>query len=190
MKESIRNKLNSIEGLIGRLAAQKKKTAVAFLLVFVMVFMWVKVLVPNVPESAAASVVSDTADESEPKLKITYIELPVVHGRNDVLTRDFFTVGKGFLNSDVMVDVVTGGESEDLTRHIAEKLKLEAIVLGNNPQAFINDKLVSEGDRLVLREGTVDYEFTVVKIAQDKVIVKYKDVEIALKIASGVEETD
>ncbi len=190
MKETIKNRWQEVAPLMGRLTAQKKRTSIAVCLVLAMAFMWVKVLTPNVPDSAAAAVVDDAAGQPESQLKITYVELPVVEGRNDTLVRDFFTVGKGFLRGGAVVDVVAGGGSEKVTRRIAEKLKLEAIVFGENPQAFINDELVSEGDKLLVREEATEYEFTVVKIGQNTVFMRCGDAEIALRLAPAIEGID
>lgn len=190
MKETIQNKWQGVKGLMGRLTAQKKKTAVAVCLVLVMVFMWVRVLTPNVPDSAAAAVVDGAVGRSEPQLKMTYVELPVVKGRNDMLARDFFTVGKGFLRGGGGLDIVLGGGSEEMSRRIAKKLRLEAIVSGKNPQAFINDKLVSVGDKLVVKEGATEYEFVVVKIGQSAVSVRCGEAEVTLKLAPAIEGVD
>jgi len=192
MKETIKNSgpLRRIGGLMSWLTAQKKRTAIAACMVLVMAFMWVKVLTPNVPDSAAAAVVDDAVGRSESQLKITYVELPVVEGRNDTLVRDFFTVGKGFLQAGAVVDVIAGGGSEKVIRRIAEKLKLEAIVFGENPQAFINDELVSEGDKLLVREETTEYELTVVKIEQSTVFMRCGEAKITLKLAPEIEGTD
>jgi hypothetical protein len=190
MKETIKNKWQSVRGLVSRLTTQKKKTSIAVSLVLVVVFMWVKVLTPSAPDSAAAAVADDAVGQSESQLKITYVELPVVEGRNDTLVRDFFTVGKGFLQAGAMVDVVAGGGSEKVTKRIAEKLRLEAIVFGENPQAFINDELVSEGDKLLVKEETAEYEFTVVKIGQSTVFMRCGEAEITLKLAPAIEGID
>ncbi len=180
-------------GFMGRLIAQKKKTTMAACLVLVMVFMWVKVLTPSAPDSATAVVVGDAVGQSESQLRITYVELPVVKGRNDTLVRDFFAVGKGFLRAGVRrggVDGVVDGASEELTRRIVEKLELEAIVFGENLQAFINDELVSEGDKLLVKEGATEYELVVVKIGQSIVFIRCGEAEITLRLASPIEGTD
>jgi hypothetical protein len=180
-------------GFMSRLIAQKKKTTMAACLVLVMVFMWVKVLTPSAPDSATAAVVGDAVGQSESQLRITYVELPVVKGRNDTLVRDFFAVGKGFLRAGVRrggVNVVVDGASEELTRRIVEKLELEAIVFGENPQAFINDELLSEGDKLLVKEGATEYEFVVVKIGQSIVFIRCGEAEITLRLAPPIEGTD
>jgi hypothetical protein len=190
MKENIKSRWQNVGGLMDWLTTQKKKTAVAAGMIFLMVFMWIKVLLPNAPDSAAADVVDDAVQQLQSKSKIIYVPLPVVKGRNDTLARDFFTVGDGFISGGAVVDVVSGPEGKELTRRIAEKLKLEAIVSGENPQAFINDVLVSQGDKLVVKEADREYEFIVVKIEQDRVFIRCQDAEITLKLAPTIEGAD
>jgi putative NIF3 family GTP cyclohydrolase 1 type 2 len=184
MKETITNSWQNVGSLMGRLTAQKKKIAVAVFLIFVMGFMWLKVLL-KVPNSVAADVVDGTVRQSQSKL--IYVPLPVVPKRNDTLIRDFFTIGDGFIKDKAVVNVVSSPENEELTRRIAAKLKLEAIVLGESPQAFINDVLVSQGDKFVVEEADRKYEFVVVKIGQDTVFIRCQSAEITLKLAPAVE---
>jgi hypothetical protein len=148
-------------------------------------FMWFKVLLSKVPNSAVADVIEGAVRQSQSKL--IYVSLPMVPERNDALTRDFFTVDDGFIEDKAAVDVVSSPENEELIRRIAAKLKLEAIVLGENPQAFINDVLVSQGDKFVVEEADRKYEFVVVKIGQDTVFMRCQNAEITLKLASAVE---
>jgi hypothetical protein len=135
-------------------------------------------------------VVDGAVQQSQSKLKIVYVPLPVVTGRNNTLTRDFFAIGEGFIGGGAVVNVISGPETEEMIRRIAEKLKLDAIVSGGNPQAFINDVLVSEDDKLVVKEGEKEYEFVVVKIGHDTVFIKCQETEITLKLASATEGTD
>jgi hypothetical protein len=172
---------------MGRFTIQKKKIAVAVFLASVMGFMWLKVLLPKVPNSAAAYMVDDTVRQSQSRLKITYVPLPAVPERNDTLTRDFFTLDEGFIKERALVGVISSPENEELMRRIAAKLKLEAIVLGENLQAFINDVLVSQGDKFVVEEADRKYEFVVVKIGQDTVFIRCQNAEITLKLAPAVE---
>jgi len=190
MKETVKDSGQDVGGLMGRFNAQKKKTIMAACMILVMVFMWLKILRPNTPDSAAADVVGGAVQQAQSKSKIIYVLLPVVTGRNDTLTRDFFAIGEGFIGGRAVVNVISGPEAEEMIKRIAEKLKLEAIVSGKNPQAFINDVLVSEGDKLVVKEADKEYEFVVVKIGYDMVFIKCQETEITLKLASATEEAD
>jgi hypothetical protein len=191
MKQNLKN---SSEGnrLFGRFAAEKKKTAVAVCLIAVMVFMWVRVLGRKGPQSANASEATEvTESQMNPGLKISFIELPKVEGRNDVLTRDFFAVGswwdfvgggEGNSGGAEEVSIVSRDGSEKTIRFVAEKLKLEAIALGENPLAVINDTRLSVGDKLFVRNGTDMYECEVAKIEENRVLIRCGEAEITLRL--------
>ena len=94
MKQNLRNSGNGGNRLLGQLATEKKKTIIAVCLIAVIVFMWVRVPGRKMPQSTKAAVTAQEVTESQAnsELKISFIELPKVEGRNDVLTRDFFAV--------------------------------------------------------------------------------------------------
>ena len=155
---------------LNQLAAEKKKTVTALCLIAVMVFMWCKVISGKGPASAEAAVTQVRRHEQQKsKSKVTFVELPVVEGRNDVLTRDFFKVnGESFGNTEE-VNVISKG-TEGYVNRIVEKLKLEAISVGRNPEAFIN------------RDGSNTYECEIVSIEENMVLMKCLEAEIELKL--------
>jgi hypothetical protein len=193
MKQNLKNGGSGGNKLFSRLAAEKKKTAIAVCLITVMFFMWVKVLGRKGPQSANAAVVAQevTDGQTKPELKISFMELPKVEGRNDVLTRDFFAVGnwrdfmrggEGKSGGIEEVSVVSRNGGEETARRVAEKLKLEAIVLGENPRAFINDKLLSVGDKLFVRDGTNTCECEVAEIEENMVFIRCGEAEVTLRL--------
>ncbi|MFA5251078.1 MAG: hypothetical protein WC454_00635 [Phycisphaerae bacterium] len=195
MKQNIKENGYKGSRILDRLAAEKKKTAIAVCLITAMAFMWVRVLVRKGPQSANAAVVAQEVveEQTKPELKISFMELPKVDGRNDVLARDFFAVGNwlDFMRGgegkpvddgrEAMDD--EGNDNEDIVRRVTEKLRLEAIVLGENPQAFINDKLLSVGDKLVVGNGIYTYECEVSEIKENVVFIKCGETEITLRLA-------
>jgi hypothetical protein len=188
MKKNTVDNSNGTNRLLEQLAADKKKAVIALGLISVMVFMWAKVLGGTEPKAANAAPKAQTAGikQSDSESKITYVELPKVKGRNDVLARDFFAVDswKDFTaEGSGEVNVVSTNGREEVAREAVEKLKLEAIVFGANPHAFINDKLMAVGDRLNVVEGVNKYEFEVTKIEEKRVHVRCGEVEIALNLA-------
>jgi hypothetical protein len=199
MKQNMRNNSSGTNRPLGRLAGQKKKTICALCLIAVMVFMWVRVLGRKGPASAEATLTTPeaTSGPSNPKLKISFIELPKVAGRNDMLTRDFFT-GQGFikdieggnLGGVAEVSVGPGDGSEQAVKRVAQKLKLEAIGVGEQPQAFINGELLTVGDRLTLQDGGNKYECEVIGIEENEVFVRWQQAEIKLKLAPMLEVAD
>ncbi len=193
----MRKNLKSSNGpnrFFSQLAAEKKKSITALCLVAVMAFMWVRVLFRRTPQAAAAATMTkemNVEGKSNPDLKISYIELPEVAGRNDVITRDFFASDgwQDFVDREAEnlvgieeVNIVSKGGNEEGVRRVAEQLKLGAIVLSNNPQAFINDKLLSVGDKLPVGEGVDRYECEVVEIKRNTVVVRCREAEITLKL--------
>jgi hypothetical protein len=188
MKKNIIDNSGGVNRLLVQLTADKKKAVIAFGLISVMVFMWAKVLGGTGPQAAKAAPQAQTAgvEQSDSELNITFAELPKVKGRNDVLGRDFFAIGswKDFTaEGNGEVNVVSIDGSEEVAREAAERLTLEAIVFGANPQAFINDKLLAVGDRLNVVDGANKYEFEVTGIEEKRVRVRCGEVEIALKLA-------
>ena len=187
MKQNIRNNSSGPNRLMSQLAAEKKKTVMALCLIAVMVFMWIKVLGGKTPQSAGAAQMAQVANLGVPavnsELKISFVELPKVTGRNDVLSGDFFAAGgwREFVG-DGEVNVGSRDGSEEALSGIEGKLKLEAIGLGENPQAFINDKLLSVGDKLLVRDGVNMRECEVVSIGESTVVIRCGESEIQLKL--------
>ena len=84
------------------------------------------------------------------------------------------------------MSVVSKDGSEEVIRRIAEKLKLEAIGLGKNPQAFINDKLLSAGDKLLVRDKIDVYECEVVEIRENTVLIRCGEAKITLRLTQDI----
>ena len=183
MKQNVRNDGKGANRLFSRFAAEKKKGVVALCLIALMGFMWVRVLLRKTPESAEAAVGQEEVKPNTSELKISFIELPEVAGRNDALTRDFFAADdwQSFMSGGE-VNVVSRNGDEEIARRVAKKLKLEAIGLGKNPQAFINDKLLAVGDKLLVADGVDTYECEVVGIEEKTVFIRCGEAEITLKL--------
>lgn len=197
MKQNIRNRDNRTNRPFSRLAAEKKKAVIALCLIGVMVFMWVRVLGGKTPQTAKAAVTARDTGQLNSKLKISFIELPKVKGRNDALAGDFFAADswRGFMRNGEggnltgveEVSVVSKNGSEEVIRRVAEKLKLEAIGLGKKPQAFINDKLLSAGDKLLVRDKVDVYECEVIEIGENRVFIRCGEAKITLRLTQDIE---
>jgi hypothetical protein len=183
------------KGLFRPLAAEKKKAVAASCLIVVMAILWIRVLTNNGPETAEAVLTAEqlnVEDTSTQKLNVSFIKLPQVAGRNDIITRDFFASNdwrqfKGDKKHNLAVieevNVVSKNGNEEVIRKVAEKLKLEAIVvLGNNPRAYINNKVMSVGDNLLILDGIDTYECEVIEITENKVVIKCREAEVVLKL--------
>ena len=184
----------------GRLAADRKKIVIAAVLIGVMVFMWVRVIAGKGPKEAAAAVQpqADPEAKSDATVQVHFVDLPIVQGRNDVLRMDFFAAdgwqefgGAGHgTNGSATGSVIVNEGAEEAIRRVAGRLNLQAILLDRTPQVFVNDKLLLAGDKLSVKDGDNVYEFEVIVITQNTVLVKCKDAEITLKLTKVVEETD
>ncbi len=194
MRQNARNSGNVAKRLVNQLAVQKKKTVLAVCLVTLMAFMWIRVLTRRSPQAAEAGLMAEQMDvetQSEPELKISFVELPQAAGRNDVITRDFFDSdgwqdfvdGRGRKSVGVEeVDIISKHGDKEVIRKVAEKLKLEAIVSSENPLAFINDKVLRVGDKLLIGDGVDKYECEVVEIGENTVVMRCRESRIILKL--------
>jgi len=174
-----------LEKLVVRVTAEKKKTVFALCLIAVMVLMWVRMLTSSAPkDSEAALFEQPLAEEQQEVQKICFIELPSVKGRNDTLARDFFVIdNEGFGITVEEVNIIPQQEdNEAIIRKIAGKLKLKAIVSGPEPEVFINDKLLSAGDRLIVVDEDGRYEFEVIGVRGNIVVIGYEHSEIKLRL--------
>jgi len=200
MKEHSKNNKDGINRLLDQLAAEKKRVGIAVCLITVMAVMWVKVLTKKGPQSVqAVPTIEETDVERQVKeaMKITYVDLPRVSGRDDLISRDFFaSAGWQDFKSDEQEDttveieevsVEPTDDSEEVVAMVAQHLGLQAIVMGRKPQAFINDKLMSMGDKLVVTDGAQMYECEVVEIRENSVLIRCREAEIVLKLVETVE---
>lgn len=202
MEQNVKNNSNNnneLSWFFSQLAAEKKKVVMAICLLTLMIFMWVRVFNDKGPQTADASAGLDEVNTAgaNQKSKICFVELPNIMGRNDVLSRDFFTVrdwdefvaGANGRNMVGIKEINLGLEydGEEDVKRAAEKLRLEAIGFGRNPQAFINDKLLVVGDVLIVKDGVDTYEFKITEIEENKVFVRCGEAEITLKLVQPVE---
>ena len=194
MRQSTRNNSRGGNRFFSHLAAEKKKAVLALCLISLMAFMWIKVLTKTSPKAAEAELIAELIMEtqSEPELEISFIELPRVAGRNDMVTRDFFASdgwqnfvgGRGPKSVAVEeIDIVSKNDDQEVIRRkVADNLKLEAIVSSEVPLAFINDKVLRAGDKMFVRDGIESYECEVVEIKENMVIIRCMEAMITLKM--------
>ncbi len=191
MKVNLKNNV-LVNRVLSQLAAERKKTVIAVLLITVMVFMWSRVIGKKSPASAKAATAAEMKADmsgSNSGIIISFVELPKVKGRNDVLSRDFFAMDQRSFGSDTEASFVSS-RGRGYANGAAEKLRLEVIGLGANPQAFINDKLLGVGDKLVVRDGVSTYEYELIVIEKNRVLMRCGEEEIELKLAQMLEASD
>ena len=193
MGHNVRNNSNRTKRLIGQLAAEKKKTVTALCLIGVMAVLWIRVLGKKAPESAGADIAAEPVKNevpSDPEFKISFLELPKVAGRNDVINRDFFDSenwrhfieGQRKRRGFEEVKILSSNGNEEVIRILKEKLKLEAILVSDNPQAFVNGDLIEVGDKMLIGDGVEAFECEVVTIEENTVVMKCREAKIILKL--------
>jgi hypothetical protein len=174
-----------------------KKTVLATALMVVMAVMWIRVLVGHKPGSVAAAPVAGeaaVATEKRPAGKARMVELPRILGRNDSIGRDCFNMQEWAparqsatgpsTGTDAEVPVVSPNRDQEVVRQVAQTLRLGAVSLrSENPQAFLNDRLLGVGDTLTVEHGSGCLEFEVLQISDNAVLVECKGIQLALKLA-------
>jgi hypothetical protein len=191
MKQNFKIDNNFAGRVVGQLAAEKKKTTIAVILIVLMALMWIRFLAGKGPASASAANVTAAeiaAVTAQKGAKVTFIELPVIEGRNDSLSRDFFAANgfrqfgqaRGSTGQGEVTSLSNG--KEDVMKIVARRLKLEAIMMALPPQAFINDKLATAGDKLDVLDGTRSFEFKVISIDANSVTIGFEQSEFKLKL--------
>jgi len=185
------------------------KTMTMIVLVSVMAILWGRVLLKGSdgPASAKAQDQEDVqdiiAETSGEPVQIQAVELPVLPGRNDRISNDLFTSqnwtafdlagNQTAANGGVKVDTENNSvELEHRTRleRIAERLKLEAVICDaqNRPhQAFVDDKILSVGSTLTVKEGPDQYELVLKKISDKEVTFSWNEMSIVLKMVETFE---
>jgi preprotein translocase subunit YajC len=206
MRRKAKNNSNGgANTILSPLAADKKKVVLAACLIAVMAFMWFRVLRKDAPQAAEASSVTQQASplsQGQPNSpsKISFVELPKVAGRHEVITRDFFTPGNWWKSIRGVQGENSSGTDEvkflssrgdqGVIDLLAARLKLGAIVKDKNLQVFMNGKLLSVGDKLLIREGVRTFECEVVGIEENQVAIRCGQAEVTLKLKQIVEVND
>lgn len=194
MRQNIANNSTGVKKVLERLAEEKKKSVTALCLIAVMAFMWIRVLTKKTPQDAeAAPGTQQSSTEIQPneKYRVSFVELPKVAGRNDVIARDFFASndwrhfvdGQGQKPDGIEEpSIVSTNDNEEVIKRIAKKLKLEATMVGTNPIAFVYGEVRRIGDIVLVKDGTDTYECEVVKIEHNTVVIKCGEAQITLKL--------
>lgn len=182
-----KNNDSTFDRIMGKMAAEKKKTVFAICLITVMVFMWIRVLGGKGPDESGAAVTAQQAAGQKPadefEMEILPVELPEVKGRNDELSKDFFSPDDQSKASASEVKVDSESDNEELVKQIAAKLQLEAIISGKNRQAFINNEIYNAGDNISIVAGENSYNCEVIEIKENEVLMRFEQSEIKLKLA-------
>lgn len=194
----------------GGLQNLSPKTMVMIVLVSVMAILWGRVLLrgKSGPESVQAQEKDPlqqqlTQAQSAPAVEIEPVSLPQWPGRNDALSRNFFseehlmpTGSGGSANSQSGdVEINTSDESIEHAHRlkleqIAKRLLLEAVIEdaeGHPIRAFVEGKILSVGSVLTVQEGPNRYELTVEQINEKEIVFSWNSVSVVLKMPETFE---
>lgn len=193
----LKKQQTNTQNAMSLIGGMDKKKVVALSLIAIMILMWIRVF-SNKKDAQAAntailsrSAVMQMEPSGTPRVKVSYVELPQMEGRNDRLSRDMFSIAnwdafRGTKSSEPLRKIANESVSERIIR-IGKELKLEAISSSKNPQAYISGVLASKGQKLIRKYEGENYEFEVAAINKSEVILRCKDVEVKLILEKSLE---
>ena len=177
------------------------KTAAAVLLMALMAVLWGRVLIRgrSGPAAAQAAELLNEAAAASTRtvapLKITPVTLPVIEGRHDTLSRDFFSPDNwsGFSRAARPAEPVVASDQELLEKQrnayfsgLAKTLNLDAIIQGSAAapaRVCIEGKVLTQGQTLSVKNDTETYELTVSEIGEHQVVLTWNHWSVVLKMA-------
>lgn len=181
------------------LGGVNKKVVMAAGLIVVMVFMWGRLLFSGGSEAKGsqgnAMQVIPPVPGVQSSSTFERVDLPVIAGRNDVITHEMFTnagwkisKGKKVTVASRSITEMDAKTQEMRIRQIAKSLELGAIidgVKGEANEAFVDGELVSKGSKLAVRRAGKLYVFAVEDVMRDRVILKWNEFSIAVKMSEA-----
>lgn len=184
-----------------RLHNANKKTVVAIVLISIMAILWGRVLLKGKGGPATAS-----AQEPLPVEQVTMptdkpavfhaVELAQIKGRHDVLSGDMFStdlwketvVEEKPVEEPLPDDSLEKKHQADLEK-ISNSFKLEAIIRdaeGKPFQVFVNDKILTVGSVLTVKEGPEEYELVLKGINENEATFIWNETLITMKMTEMV----
>lgn len=199
MSQTVRTK-NGFAAAPNRFQLPSPKTIAAICLVALMGVLWLRVLTRgrSGPSAAEAAIVAEAGETVQPaaSLRIVPVALPVVGGRNDVLTCDFFSPANwpGLTQSNIKPEpaAVDLSEQQQLEKQrqafeaMTKTINLDAIIQasGDTPaRVCIDGKVLTQGQTLTVKCQTEKYELTVSEIGEYQVALTWKQWSAILKMA-------
>ena len=130
-------------------------------------------------------------------MKVKLVELPKLPGRHDGIQEDFFvTKDRAYFRRnaagrntgiDQEVPVVSSNYAQEVIQRLTQTVKLEAVLWSESPRAFVNDQLLSVGNKLTVKIGTEVFEVEVLQIYVDSVRVGCDGIQLTLGLAQELE---
>lgn len=197
MRQAPQKTVDRKRAVVAKNSAQRKKLIIALVLLAVMGVLWIRLFAgKGKPQAALAVVPTDISVAASASLagnNVVFVDLPVVPERHNVLANDFFDAKlfKEFGSQDSGIGGEMSVSNRDMqnaggTAAAVEAMELVAIVNGKKPQAFIEDKLLEDGQSFRFIFHDQSYEFKVVKIHSSKVELECNGVIITKKIPESL----
>lgn len=173
-------------------------------LVLVLAFMWGRLLFwggldVNEAKGNTISVIRPAVSVQSVS-NLERVELPVIAGRNDVITHDMFSRAGWASSKNQKPSVesrsiagIDAKSQEMRIRQIASSLDFGTIidgVKGEGDDAFVDGELVSVGSKLRVWCSDSVYDFTVEDVTRDKVVLKSNEFTISIKMSESNDVSD
>ncbi len=182
------------------------KIILACVLIVVMAILWIRIVFRHrspAKASAQKNVTQVSAPPSNtlsplPPTQLTYSRLPIREGRHDTLARNIFANPNAVVfpwQTPTPVDPVEPvAPGDDPVRKqwntivcpLLKKISVDAIVndaKGTGYQAFLQDKCLSVGAILPIRQGANRYEITVKEIRSNAVVLEWESYSETIKMS-------
>lgn len=201
MNSKIQN-VNNASDLLGGFGADRKKMIIAAALISLMIFMWVRVILSSrvgndvSAADAETQAVIENTQQSIEEIKIDYIELDVIAGRNDKLSRNFFDADNfnafpldpdgGYVGGSKSQKTNISQDQSRIIDQIAQTMKVDAIIVedaSGKGEVFIEERLLSNGSTFEVEHKGRIYEFEVMEVFESKVVLKWEDVTVTINMS-------
>ena len=80
------------------------------------------------------------------------------------------------------VNILSSDGNEEVIRKLKEKLKVEAVMVSEDPRAYVNGETIEVGSKMFIGDGVNKCECEVIAIEENTVVIKCKEAEIILKL--------
>lgn len=181
--------MSYLRQMMGRMMADKKKLCIMASLLAVLLLLWGRLILKEVPRTAVADPIANQALDrwnmhafADSKVNLTRVEVELPN----VLSRDLFTLDLlGYVSTETKPVVEV--KLEKLEDKLADEkrkaeavrlattgLKLQTTVMADTKLALINGKLVREGEEV---NG-----FKILKIMHRHVVLEMNGIEVTLEM--------
>lgn len=194
----------AFQAIQNRWRTTEPKTIVAAALLLLMGVMWLRVFFGNGKPAQALAYVETKQTEDvkvEPAVDIEPVPLPIIAGRHDRLTKDYFAVAlwpqqQQLQPQDVQRHLENHAERQrrDFISTLPSRLNIEVVLMptGQEPaKVCLNGKVLAEGQALILKDKDQIYELIITQIKPHAITIVCDQETIVLPFGDQeFEQTD